>query len=163
MKALLCAVVSLFSLPAFSQTRPIRLTAGAAGGSSGSLMMGLSVDGKNLPKQRTLSLYADAAFTLGFGCAAVVIENPLPATEFEGYTSFGVSLRQNLQCCWFGVGIGSYQVHFGGCSTRERSRMGLGGKLFAGVGQGVFLSEFSVVVPSEIRQLQLGLTVGLRL
>ena len=166
MKKNLLTVIScvLLTSPALAQSRPLRLTLGGAKTSaSDTVLFGLSMDAKWLPKNRMLSLYADSGFTTGFGCAAVFIPNAPPSTTYSGMESFGVSVRQPWGKGWSGVGMGSYTTHFSDCGTADRKVGGLGGKVFAGIGGGFYFTEVALTLPSATKYLQTSISVGFRL
>ena len=156
--------LTLLSSSALAQSRPFRLTLG--GGQltgHGTFHLGLSLDAKRLPFNRVLSAYTDSNFTLGFGCGAVILPNAPPATTYSGMESVGVSVRQPWGKGWSGVGMGSYTTHFSDCGITDRKVGGLGGKVFAGIGGGLYFAEVALTLPSATTYLQTSISVGIRL
>lgn len=162
--ALAALSLSCIAHPALAQPRPFRLTLGGAltpGTDTG--WLGLSLDVKRLRQGRTLSVFGDSGFTLGFGCGTSVLPGAPPADRYAGMEGYGLSLRQPYKQGWLGVGVGGYRTFFSDCGAVDRTVTGMGAKLFAGVGGGLYFSEVTLTVPSVPRYSQLAVTVGLRL
>ena len=165
MKLFLTAIsLALVATPALAQSRPFRLMLGGAKTpASDTVLLGLSVDAKRLPKNRMLSFYADSGFTTGFGCGTSIALNPQLAREYAGFESVGVSVRQPWKSGWLGLGVGSYSTHFDGCNTIAHRVGGLGGKAFLGWGGGLYFTEAALTLPSVTKYLQASISVGFRL
>lgn len=166
---LLTLSLALLTTPALAQSRPFRMTLGGSTAKTRDLFwFGASLDTKRLTPQRTLSFYAESAFSLGSGSGTSVDPNAPPsAATIDGFDGVGFSVRQSRGYGWVGVGLGSYLTTFsgggagGGAGTRKRTE--LGGKVFAGVGGGLYFTELTLTLPSVTQAIQAGISVGFRL
>jgi hypothetical protein len=167
---LLALSLALLAAPALAQSRPFRMTLGASAAptkdvrySDDLVYLGLSLDVKRLTPQRTLSLYAESGFTFSGSGNAYVVPAPPSPTYLTGFGGVGLSLRQSRGYGWIGVGLGSYLTTFSGGGAVEIQRLGLGGKVFAGVGGGLYFTEVTLTVPPAAKQAYMGISVGFRL
>ncbi|WP_309711741.1 hypothetical protein [Armatimonas sp.] len=165
MKSLLLALsFTLLATPALAQPRPFRMTLGGAiAPAADTLWLGLSLDTKRLPQNRTLSLYADSAFSLGGGCGGSINLSAPPSNTYAGFEGIGVSLRQSGRSGWVGAGLGGYTTHFSECGVRDRKHAGLGAKIFVGTGGGLYFTELTLTVPSVAKHSRVSVGVGFRL
>ena len=72
-------------------------------------------------------------------------------------------MRQPWGKGWAGAGLGSYKTYFADCVNLDHRVTGLGGKIFAGFGGGLYFTEATLTVPSVPRYSQVSITVGFRL
>ncbi|MBB6051825.1 hypothetical protein [Armatimonas rosea] len=162
---LLALSLALLTTPALAQSRPFRMTLGGSTAPTRDLFwFGASLDTKRLTPQRTLSLYAESAFSLGSGSGTSADPNAPPSAEtMDGFGGVGFSVRQSRGYGWVGVGLGSYLTTFSGGGAGTRKRTELGGKVFAGVGGGLYFTELTLTLPSVTQPVQAGISVGFRL
>jgi hypothetical protein len=164
--SLLALSIALLATPALAQSRPFRMTLGGSKAPTRDLFwLGASLDTKRLTPQRTLSLYAESAFSLdGSGSDTSVNPSaPPPAATMNGFGGVGLSLRQSRGYGWIGVGLGSYITTFSRQGADEIVRRGLGGKVFAGVGGGLYFTEVTLTMPPVAQRAFVGISVGFRL
>jgi hypothetical protein len=160
--------LTLLTSPALAQSRPFRLMLGGSNltGGANAFSESYSLDIKApRRKKEMLSLYHDSYTGAGFGCVAVVLPGPRPpAQRLDSFSGWGISLRQPLtKNTYSGLGLGGYLTRFRDCNAQSRNQQRIGGKLFVGVGSGLFLSELAVTSPGALRNTQLSLSLGVRL